>query len=322
MRNVALILTLLLAPPAMADVADVVTGHVRPGYARFAAVTSDLAAPDTCDPAILQPAFHAAFDAWMAVAHLHFGPVEEDGRSLAIAFWPDPKSLGARAQRGLMTGEPAALEAAQFAEQSVAARGLMGIERLLWPAETLPADPCPLLRATTRDLARMAAEIDAEWAAHGDLLLSAGDAGNTAYLSADEARQVLFTQLATGLEFIADQRLGRPLGTFDKPRPDRAEGRLSGRSARNVVLSLAAQRDLAAKLHPDSPQTLAAFDRAMALADRLARSDPALQGVSDPQGWLKVDILQQAVRAIRTTALAEMAPALGVGLGFNSQDGD
>jgi uncharacterized protein len=319
MRTLALTL-ILLASPALADVAAVVNDHIRPAQARFALATAELAGVDSCDPVVLRPGFHAAHDAWMGVAHLRLGPVEEDGRGLAIAFWPDPKSLGAKAQRGLLTGDPAALEPARFAEQSVAARGLTGLERLLYPADPLPADPCPLIRATTRDLARLAAEIDAGWAAQGDALLTAGKPGNTVYLSQTEALQALFTQLATGLEFVADQRLGRPLGSFDKPRPERAEARASGRSLRNVVLSLTGLRDLAVRLDPDSPQTLAAFDRAIALAARL--DDPALQGVADPQGRLKVEILQQAVRAIRDTALAEMVPALGVGLGFNSADGD
>jgi predicted lipoprotein len=321
MRALVLILG-LLAPPVLADVPEVVVGHIRPGYARLAAAAADLAALDTCDPAVLQPAFHAAFDAWMGVAHLHLGPVEQDGRALAIAFWPDPKSLGAKAQRGLMTGDPAALSPDRFAEQSVAARGLTGLERLLYPTTPPPADPCPLIRATTLDLARMTAEVAGEWGPFGDLLITAGQPGNATYLTGTEARQALFTQLATGLEFIADQRLGRPLGTFDKPRPERAEARPSGRSMRNVALSLAALRDMAAALDPASAKTLAAFDKAIALAARLQADDPALQGVADPQSRLKVEILQQAVRAIRDTALAEIGPALGVGVGFNSQDGD
>ena len=319
MRVLTLVLC-LIAPPALADIEAVVDDHIRPGYARFAETTAQLAALDSCDPGVLQPAYQAAFDAWMGVSHLLLGPVEDDGRSLAIAFWPDPKSSGAKAQRELLTGDPAALAPERFAEQSVAARGLMGLERLLYPAEPLPADPCALIHATTRDLARMAAEVDAGWGDFGEVLEHAGAPGNTTYLSEIEARQALFTQLVTGLEFVADERLGRPLGTFDKPRPERAEARASGRSLRNVTLSLAALRDLAKALNPDSPLTLAAFDRALDLAAKL--DDPALQGVADPHGRLKVEILQAAVETIIDTATAEMVPALGVGLGFNAADGD
>jgi uncharacterized protein len=314
------ILSLLFAVPARADVATVVNDLIGPGYAAFSKATQDLAAIDACDVDALRPAFQTAFDAWMAVAHLHLGPGEDKGRSLAIAFWPDPKGLGAKAQRLLMLGDPANLEPAAFAEQSVAARGLFGLERLLYPADPPPADGCPLIHATADDLARMAAEIDDGWATYGDILITAGQPGNTIYLTTQEASQELFTQLAAGLEYIADERIGRPLGTFDKPYPTRAEARASGRSLRNVQRSLAALRAMAVGLAPDIPKTIAAFERAEDIAAKL--NDPIFAGVADPQGRLRVEILQQAVRATRDAVIAELGPALGVDLGFNSADGD
>ncbi len=231
----ALALAALLAAPARADVAEAVADHILPGYAAFAdaAGALDRAAAADCSAAALQPAYQAAFDAWMAVAHLHLGPVEDEGRGLAIAFWPDPKGLGWKHQRALLTGDPAALAPAAFAEQSVAARGLLALERLLYPAEALPADPCPLIRATTADLARLAQAVEDGWTGgYADRLLTAGAAGNDTYLTPQEARAALFTQLATGLEFVADQRLGRPLGSFDAPAPERPRrGPRAGRSA-------------------------------------------------------------------------------------------
>jgi hypothetical protein len=315
-----LLLALALAVPAQADTAGVVADHARPGYAAFAAQAQALAALETCDPGPLQQAFHRTYDAWLAVAHLHLGPAETDGRALAVLFWPDPKGLGWKAQLPLLTGDPQALTPEALARQSVAARGLSGLERLLFPSEALPADPCPLIRATADDLAATAQLLAAEWGPFGELLLSAGEPGNTRFLTRAEATQALFTQLATGLEFIADRRLGRPLATFDKPRPELAEARASGRSLRNVTLSLQALRDLAQDLNPDSPRTLAALDRAIALAKGL--DDPRFDRLTDPQGWLKVRILQDAVRAARAAAVEEIGPALGVSVGFNAQDGD
>ncbi len=316
----ALVLAVLLATPVQADTAKVVQDHIRHGYAAFADQADALAVLDSCDPAALRPAFHAAYDAWLSVAHLHLGPAEDDGRALAILFWPDPKALGQKAQRALLTGDPAALTPESMADQSVAARGLAGLERLLYPADTLPADPCPLIHATADDLARMAMALETEWGPYGDLLLTAGQPDNARFLTADEGTQALFTQLATGLEYLADRRIGRPLGSFDKPRPDLAEARASDRSLRNVVLSLRALRDLALHLNPDSPRTLAAFDKSLKLANAL--DGPSFATLSDPQAWLKLEILQQSVRATRDAALGEIGPALGVTLGFNSQDGD
>lgn len=318
-----LALLMLLAAPAQADVAGALRGHILPGYAGFADATAALAqaAEGSCDPAVLRPAWNGAFDAWMAVSHLHLGPVEEGGRGLAIAFWPDPKGLGWKHQQALMTGDPAALTPGTFADQSVAARGFFALERLLYPASDLPADPCPLIRATTADLARTAAEVRAGWQdGFADVLLTAGAEGNATFLTEGEAKQALFTQLATALEFDADQRLGRPLGTFDKPRPERAEATASGRSLRNLVLSLQALRAFALALSPDLPHSAAAFDRTIAQAEAL--DDPAFAGVATPSGHLKAEILQQSIRALRQAVLAELGSQLGVTVGFNSADGD
>jgi predicted lipoprotein len=309
-------LALFLATPAIADTAAVVQDHIRPGFAAFAKAAETLAAIDDCAPDSLRPAFQATYDSWMQVAHLSLGPAEDNGRGLAVLFWPDPKGSGWKAQRALLAG-PAPTQD-EMAQHSVAVRGLPALERLLYPVEPLAA-PCPLIFATADDLAATAAALSLDWAPYGDLLLTAGQPGNDRFLKPEEATQALFTQLATGLESLADRRIGRPLGSFDKPRPDLAEARASGRSIRNIILSLQALRDLAWALDPDSLKTAAAFDHAIGLAQAL---DPDIDRISDPQAWLKLEILQQAVRTTRDTAIAEIGPSLGVGLGFNSQDGD
>ncbi len=318
-----MVFAICFATPAWADFPETVHQHILPGYAAFATATANLAtvAKADCTPDAVRPAFHAAFDAWVDVQHLNFGPVQQDGLGLSIAFWPDPKGSGAKSQRGLLLGDPAALAPEQFAKQSVAARGLSGLERLLYPTTDLPADPCALIRATADDLANTADLIRRAWTTgYADTLLTAGEPGNTTYLTRPEVRQVLFTQIVAGLEFLKDQRLGRPLGTFDRPQPMRAESVASQRSLTNVLRSLHAMRAMVATLTPDVPQTMAGFDRAIGLANALG--DPTLSSVATPQGRLRVEILQQAVSTLRDTALGELGPELDVGIGFNAADGD
>ncbi len=315
--------SLLLSSAAAADVASVVGQHIVPRYAAFADATADLAqaANRSCAAADVQPAFHAAFDAWMGIQHLHLGPVEDAGRGLAIQFWPDPKASGAKAQQALLAGPQDALTPAQFAQQSVAARGFMALERLLYPAKPWQGDTCALLRATTADLARNAAEILADWqGAFAAALITAGQPENNQFLSQTEAEQALFTQLATGLEALKDTRLGRPLGPPDRPAPQLAEARASQRSLRNVTIALHALKDFAQQLCANAPATQKAFERAITLAEAL--KDPIFDGVTNPSGRLKVEILAGQIGHVRDLALSELAPAMGVGIGFNAQDGD
>ena len=245
--------------------------------------------------------------------------------AVAIAFWPDTRGATPAALSKLVAAEDPAIDSPEGAAQlSVAARGLYALEYLLYDPQIAGGGDydCRLTAALAGDLARTAAQIDAEWRdGFAATVLTAGEPGNAVFLSADEAAQAMFTSLMTGLEFTADQRLGRPLGSFERPRPTRAETWRSGRSLRNVQLSLAALHDFAASLADvPLPLTEAAFVRATQLAAQL--DDPAFAGVAEPQGRLKVEILQQAVRAASEAAGAEIGAALGVGTGFNSADGD
>lgn len=314
-----------LALPARADVAEAVTDVILPGYDRLAASTDALAraaAKDCTAKALLAP-YQAAWDDWARIGFLHLGPVETDGRALAIAFWPDAKSSGTRAQQALIDADaPAIDDPAGFADLSVAMRGLAGLERLLYPSAITGDEAvlCRLRAATATDLARMAAEIRTEWDDFAPALLAPGGDGNTTYLTQGEAQQAIFTQIMAGLEYAADTRLGRPLGTFDKPRPERAEAIAAGRSLQNVTLSLQEMRALSLALYPQATATDAAFQHAITLAEGL--DDPVFAGVANPQGRLKVEILQQAIRAAQDRVQAEIGGALGLSMGFNSQDGD
>lgn len=125
----------LAAGAARGGVAEAVQAHVMPGLERFHAGTEGLAraAARDCTAGALRPHYQAAFDAWMGISHLRFGPLEEQGRALAIGFWPDTRGMVrdtvARliAQADPVVGDPGA-----FAEVSVAGRGLFALERLLY----------------------------------------------------------------------------------------------------------------------------------------------------------------------------------------------
>lgn len=309
----------LMAAPAFADTAAVVNTRIGPGYQRFAAAAGELAdsARDTCARDVLIPLFNDVFDAWIAVGHIRIGPVEDEGRGLAIAFWPDTRGTGKRVLDELAEGT-APLDG--FERQSVAARGLFALERLLYDPAYSSARGCEVIVATAADLERMADAIHDEWYRFAGLMLSAGAPGNHQFLSRNEAVQAIYTQIVTGLAFNADTRLGRPMGSFDHPRPERAEARLSQRSLRNLRLSLAAIEADALSLKPDIPRTFKAMEKARALADRL--DDPDFSDVATPAGRLKLEILQQTIRAVIEAAEDEIGGALGVGAGFNAADGD
>ncbi|WP_299024577.1 imelysin family protein [uncultured Sulfitobacter sp.] len=313
-------------------ITGIVVDHVLAGVDTLAAQTAKLdeTARSDCDPAsqTLRSRYSEAFDAWLAVSHLRFGPTEVGDRAFALAFWPDSRGATPRALASLMSAQdPVAQNADAYAQVSIAARGFYAMELLLFDETTTSGANheylCTLVRTVAADIANNSAAIAQNWQTdYAAALLEPAVQG--VYRSDDEVLQELFKALATGLQFTSETRLGRPLGTYDRPRPARAEAWRSGRSARNVALSLEALRDLARHLSANDADLSARiegrFNKAVIQLSDL--KDPIFAGVSAPQTRLKVEVLQQSVGAIRALVTEELGPTLGVAAGFNALDGD
>jgi len=309
----------------------VIDRHILPTYQRLAQETAAFAdlANSNCAPTsdAVHAAWATAFDAWVAASHLRFGPSETDNRAFAIAFWPDSRSKTPKALRSLLLdSETVVATSDSFATASVAVRGFYALEYLFFdPAYADLASPdqtCAVVQAIARDLARNSAAILTDWQAdYANKLRHPGDR----YRSETEAHQELFKAFNTGIEILADMRLGRPLGSFEQPRPNRAEARRSGRSLRHVQIQIEALRHLALLLaEGDAALTdrlTQAFDKAEQHADNLA-DDPSFAGVVEPQQRFEIETLQQDIRDIKTLAAVEIGPKLGVEAGFNALDGD
>ena len=322
----------LLPLPALADsTRTIVDTHILPRVTALTDTTETLktVATQTCTPdAPLKDAYGSAFDAWIALSHLRFGPTETEDRGFALAFWPDSRGATPKTLTALITqADPVAASASSYADVSIAARGFYALEFLLHDAAFADLGDatyrCQLIQTITADIATLAVAIQTDWqndyAAH---LLRPGADGP--YRTDAEATQELFKALSTGLQFTSESRLGRPLGTFDKPRATRAEARRSERSLRHVQISLASLKTLAMALAKDAPDLQEKLDqrftKAISLAERL--DDPAFAGVAEPASRIKVEALQSAVEAIRSAVALDLGPYLGVSSGFNSLDGD
>ena len=336
MRRILTALCLALPLPAGAQdaadlVRDAVDHHILPGYERLASETAELAetAAADCDPSseALRAAYGEAFDAWVSVSHLRFGPAETDSRAFGLAFWPDPRGSTPGALSGLIAeADPVVEDTDAFATVSVAARGFYALEFLLYDDAFAelgePAYRCSLIQAVATDAAITAAAILEDWeTGYADLMR---EPGNDTYRTEVESLRALFNALTTGLEFTADVRLGRPLGTFERPRPARAEARRSGRSLRHVEVSLEALRDLTARMTPAVPELgqrfELRFDEALGQAARIEAPD--FSGVANPSTRIRIEALQADVHAIDLLARTDLGPTLGVAAGFNALDGD
>lgn len=318
----------LLGLPAMADIDAVIDDHIIARHGTFAQYTTGLAqtAMQDCTPANVIPAYHAAFDAWVAVSHIRFGPIEDNGEGLAVAFWPDKKGKIPKALSLLIaTQDPVVTDPAVFAKHTVAARGFFALEQMLFDAEFAGYDrgsySCALTQAISTDLARIATQTANNWVDYAVILRSAGQPENSIFLTDKEGAQALYTNLLAGLDYISDQRIARPLGGFDKPRPKRAEARRSLRSLRNIIVSLEALHEMAALLADgEAVETMAAFVATIKYAKDLDAH--VFENLAQTSAKFQLGSLQELMAVTHEAAAAEIGIHLNVVAGFNALDGD
>ncbi|MEM1420486.1 MAG: imelysin family protein [Pseudomonadota bacterium] len=315
-----------------------VSSHILPAYETFSGAATNLVGPaQACNAEELRVSYHTAFDAWMGVQHIAMGPVEGDMQRFAIAFWPDTKGFVKKGvDRLIKAKDPVVDDAVAFAKVSVAARGLTALERLLYDVEGEVgfdredgAYRCRLAQAIARDLATTAQSVIDGWrgeTGHAKTLLTAGAPGNAIYLKPQDAVRDLFKSLDGGVQAAMELRLGRPLGTFEKPRPKRAETWRSNRTMRNVRISIVSLQDFyetvfAQSLEPDAREKVSSdFARAIELAERAP--DAIDKAVTDPAQRFKVESLHTQLRELQKSLRLVLAPSIGVTIGFNSLDGD
>ncbi len=338
MRRITLAFVLFLFPVAgLANDANLVIdnilrGHILPRFDALAVETQGLddAAARDCAPTSpeLRAAYGKAFDAWISASHLRFGPTELEDRAFGLAFWPDSRGATPRALAALIANEDLIGRSPNhYHEVSIAARGFYALEFLLYDKVLMTAGDasyhCALVQTIAADIASTSQAIWDDWRMDYAVTLKKTGPGEI-YRSDTEVLQQMFKTLTTGLQFTSEARLGRPLGTFDRPRPNRSEARRSERSSRHVALNLMSLKDMAARLSSNDPDLKKELNmRFAAEQDKLEiLNDPTFAGVANPQSRLKIEVLQQSIEAIRKTVRERLGPKLGVAAGFNALDGD
>ena len=312
-------IALCLAPTFAAAnplVDTAVADHIMPRLDALVATTGDLVDAG-CDA---QAAWDGAAQAWIAVSHLRFGPTEVDNRAFALAFWPDPRGTTPKTLHGWLADGTLDVSDASIAGRGFYAMEFLAFDEAFWEYE----GTCDLMAVLADDIHANAVAIQTDWADTYAGLIT--EAGNDIYRTETESLQELYKAVSTGLEFTVAQRLGRPLGTFDRPRPTRAEMRRAGRSLDNIAVSLDSLADLAliladAELDAEITElTDSAHEQIARLAELDGGADLSL--VDRPADRFKVEALQQTLTDLRILLAEQLGPQLGVVEGFNSLDGD
>jgi len=309
--------------------------QVRPRLERFAAATRALddAMTAFADVRAARQAFNDAEDAWQAVQHLRRGPAEAEHRHQRIQFWPDKRGHTRKHLAWLLASTDAAdLAPESFAKASVAVQGFPALERLLYAEAPPKGRALAVVRAISRNLATIAAELLAQWndpASEFGAVLAKPGPTNPLFADARAITAFIATDLVAGLKAVEEQKLGRPIGE-KRALPKRAEAWRSRRSLRNVVINLEALKELfgamvaKAQFGDDEARqakfVLGQYDSVLRGARALGPSIYDLLG--EYNGRLKLRALRGGIQDVYELTAGFLADGLGLTMGFNSLDGD
>ncbi|SPF75401.1 hypothetical protein ALP8811_00388 [Aliiroseovarius pelagivivens] len=325
------ILTAQTAHPVdHSEISDRVLAVIENQFSAFRNESATLAqtATDLCDGGARDPVLDALEATWLAWAPLdayQFGPIEQQAAALTVNFFPDKKNFTGRAlYQHLKRPEAEQGDPAVVASSSAALQGLPAIERLLF--EDLPT--CPSLVGITGNLAHISQSLYDGWfAADGwaDLVRGAGP-DNPVYLSGGEFTKQALTAIDFSILRLNDHRLGRPLGTYARAFPKRAEAWRSGLTNQIMIAQLEGIIVLIDHGFAEAISEPARVEAVKTLKELQARIDaigaPLAVAVEDPLMRVRIEGIMSKLDYLKTHVDEEFSPNLGVQSGFSAGDGD
>ena len=332
----------------LAVVANAIDGFIRPGYAQFhdhataAASAMNGLCSEPGDTALqdARDRFATLAASWSRIEFVRFGPVMDDNRLEKILFFPDRRGIALRQIQGILGGEDETATTQQrLADKSVAVQGLGALEFVLHgtDAETLATDRggfrCIYGRAIARNLSSIAGELDAAWSEDAGIAarLTAPDAADPAWRSAEDSLQEIVGIFIHGFEAIRDLRLRPAMGeSAEAAKPNLFLFRRSELALASLRANFAGMNELftASKLAGLLPAPQAYLADSIlfefANADRtLSELAPPLADVaSEPDKRQGLTYLLIVTDSLQAQFAEQVSPILGLSAGFSALDGD
>jgi predicted lipoprotein len=336
---------------ARSFLAAVTEGVILPVYrelddnaAKLAATTEQFCAqPDANGLKTVRADWAATLSSWEQSASFLFGPAVEEEIDFTIYFKPVKKAV----IKGLLSSETA-VTPEMVAQSGVGGQGLATLEYLLFDREQddkqllavfsgTDEQRCSYLVAAAALLAKNLHTIADSWHrqenSYAEAVVSAG-AGSTYFTAAYQPVELLINRFYQTIQAVEIKKLGVPLGLRGsrsgepKAYPHKLEAWRSGYSLANIRSALQGlQRLLAAGGILEWLRTHEQAELAEQLETRLQQllatewdSTDLFQMLADKPEAVKP--FYEQVQALSATVRDGLAPALGVQLGFNDNDGD
>jgi predicted lipoprotein len=329
---------------------DALQNYIRPGYAALADDAAALA--DSTKALCAEPSdaslkkarenFAQTVEAWSEIEPVRFGPVLKEHRYERLFYWPDPKGLGARQIREVITKrDDSVKDPATLMTKSVALQGLPALEYLLYGDGAADLTKrgsdgvfrCAFTNSVASNVAAISKQVFDGWgdgAAFVKAYLAPGP-DNPTYHTPKEVTLDLFKTFSAGIESVRDQKLAKMLGSkTEEAKPGLAPFARSDLTFKTIADNLVGVRDLFLKggfaqvVHQESAgvEDSIAFDLDHATDVLRGLKESVAEVVHNEDDRAKLEALRVSLKSAAQTAGDMISKGAGLSFGFNAMDGD
>ena len=257
--------------------------------------------------------------AWASAEMINFGPATASMSNLYINYYPDERGLIHKGVADLITANPK-LTAEQLTNESAIVQGVPGLEEVLYANDSLDVGQCAYIISASSALSTRLKDIEKNWQQNSTDLLAIDKTAES-----DQGLNQWFNSLLSLLETMKTNAIEQPLGLSGK-----AKGHLpaatAGQSraiinAKLATLNQAMTDPVLTAILGSNNENNVADDLSTALADTttlLAQMPEDLATADKATQQELFDHLTSVTRLIKR----QLIPALGLRVGFNSNDGD
>lgn len=257
--------------------------------------------------------------AWASAEMVNFGPATASMSNLYINYYPDERGLVHSGVADLIAANPK-LTAEQLANESAVVQGVPGLEEVLYANDSLDAGQCAYVISASSALSTRLKSIEKNWQQNATKLLAIDKIAES-----DQGLNQWINSLLSLVETMKANAIDQPLGLSGKAKGHlpaaTAEQSRAIINAKLATLNKAMTDPVLTAILGSNSENNVADNLSTALADTttlLAQMPEDLATADKATQQELYDHLTNVTRLIKR----QLIPALGLRVGFNSNDGD
>lgn len=257
--------------------------------------------------------------AWASAEMVNFGPATASMSNLYINYYPDERGLVHSGVADLIAANPK-VTAEQLANESAVVQGVPGLEEVLYANDSLDAGQCAYVISASSALSTRLKAIEKNWQQNATKLLAIDKT-----VESDQGLNEWINSLLSLVETMKSNAIDQPLGLSGKAKGHlpaaTAEQSRAIINAKLATLNKAMTDPVLTAILGSNSENNVADNLSTALADTttlLAQMPEDLATADKATQQELYDHLTNVTRLIKR----QLIPALGLRVGFNSNDGD